>query len=160
MRNLQIDCLPTYRFRFKLFQLEKCFEQNFITQTDWRGRHNQITCAQLQCDQIGLFLNVSETNFLRKVAQTFCNILGYFDKCHFLNETSVGTFRKIGILFIWTSGHAALKLKTRAPPIEHIMIYFLFLSTFKIKNNNPWFSRQTKLELSWLFPFKIINVFC
>ena len=36
----------------------------------------------IQCDQIGLFLNALVTSFLTNVAQIACNFLGCFQKCN------------------------------------------------------------------------------
>ena len=41
---------------------------------------------------LGYFWKVLVTNFLAKVAQTFGNFLGYFEKCNFVSLTSVLIF--------------------------------------------------------------------
>ena len=45
-----------------------------------------------QCDQIGLFLKVSESKFLSKVAKIFGKIFGHFEKHHFFSRKSCDYF--------------------------------------------------------------------
>ena len=68
-----------------------------------------------QCDQIGRFLKFLMTNHVKKPAQMFGDVLGYFDKHYFQSKTDVATFKtnfeKIGLLFITTSGQTDSKAK-------------------------------------------------
>ena len=48
-----------------------------------------------QCDQIGLFLKVSESKFLSKVAKIFGKIFGHFEKHHFLVGKAATTFEQL-----------------------------------------------------------------
>ena len=50
------------------------------------------------------------TNFVRKVAQISCLVLGYFEKHHFLIKTVIATFEEFGLLFITTSAHTGHSL--------------------------------------------------
>ena len=77
-----------------------------------------IPTAHRQCDQIGPFLQSScRQNFLAKVAQIFCNILGYYEKNYYLSENYWGyswaTFGIFGLLFIPIFDHTAHPRKLR-----------------------------------------------
>ena len=59
--------------------------------------------------RLGDFWQLMVTNFVRKVAQISCLVLGYFEKHHFLIKTVAVTFGQLfeefGLHFIPTSGH-------------------------------------------------------
>ena len=61
-----------------------CMEQSERGCENGKERKKKKSVFCEQCDQIGLFLMVSATIFLSKIAQIFGSFLGYFEKGHSL----------------------------------------------------------------------------
>ena len=114
-----------------------------------------------QCDRLGNFWKVLSTKFLTKVAQIFCDFCGYFEEEDMFCKTTVDTywttFRKIGLLFVLTSGHTVCNVYACIRPSYSIFFVSSFpdsqkliLLSFMVDNRSTNCTTTTFISLNVL----------
>ena len=98
-----------------------------------------------QCDRIGWFLKYQGDYFLTKVAQRFCDFLGYFEKHNFLSKNCCGYFWST-FSQIWATFISNRWLVPQLPALkrEHCLIRQFFINKY-INNSSTNYS----INKSW-----------
>ena len=73
--------------------------------------------------RLGDFWQLMVTNFVRKVAQISCLVLGYFEKHHFLIKTDIATFWRVWAAFYYNICSHWTQLGNVSQFIQNIQIF-------------------------------------